>query len=93
MSGKDSLFDLQNQIRNNSFGIQEYLHDLSSWQDDIVEKEKRVVGGTTSASKSAKPAKPLPPVRNAAFKEQEAREKAHRERMGFSTKNNEGDIF
>ena len=37
------MIKLQQQIMQNSMGIQDYLGDLSSWTNEIKQKEQKVV--------------------------------------------------
>jgi len=37
------MIKLQQQIMQNSMGIQEYIGDLNSWTSDIKQKEKKTV--------------------------------------------------
>ena len=42
------MFKVQQQIMQNSMGIQDYMSDLNSWMNDVNKNEKNVV---TAASK------------------------------------------
>ena len=43
MSKPSELYKLQQQIRQNSEGISNYISDLQSWTTEIKTKEKNIV--------------------------------------------------
>ena len=59
MQENDKFMRLQNQIRQNTYSVQDYVHDLVDWTEEINEKDTKVKQGEVS-----KPNKKLPPIRS-----------------------------
>lgn len=56
----DKFIQMQNQIRQNSYSVHDYVSELTDWTDDIFEKDKSVKEGKVAKP----PAKKLPPIRS-----------------------------
>ena len=58
--GNDKFMQIQHQIRQNSYSVQDYISELTEWTEDINEKDKNAKVG-----KGIKvPSKKLPPIRS-----------------------------
>lgn len=91
MSANEKFMQLQNQIRNNSNSIQEYIDDLSSWAEEITQKDKTVEtvhakgSHLNEGARGAKAKqKPLPPIRSVQLE---------RERVSSSQKSSYVDLI
>lgn len=71
MSGNQKFMQIQNQIRNNTYSVRDYVSELSDWTEEIQEKDRN-----TKSGKNVKVSnKNLPPIRSV---------KLEHERMKYS---------
>lgn len=63
-SANDKFFRIQQQIRQNSIGVQEYVSELSEFYEEIEEKDVKCKKGDPL------PVEKLPPIRSTVLQEQ-----------------------
>lgn len=73
-------FALQQQIKNNSSDIRNYIDDLYKWEDEVSSKKKKTNKSTASLNKD------LPPVRGQAFIEEKTQAKESSIKMDSKSK-------
>ena len=72
-SGNEKFIQLQHQIRQNNYSIQDYISDLSDWTEEVAQKD---VDAKEGKGAKAQNNRKLPPIRSQILEEERVKNKS-----------------
>jgi hypothetical protein len=72
-SGNEKFIQLQNQIRQNNYSIQDYISELADWTEEVAQKDVNAKEGKGIKFQNSKK---LPPIRSQILEEERVKNKS-----------------